>query len=175
MRKLDAVLYALKREVRSVGREVVDESGDEYDSNDATSHVVVVESSSEAEQSLRGLRQSLTKLREVSEAHAFEVKEVLEQQQQKIGFLRYEVFSRERDRIAALALVSSQMSGWLKMGGTHVYGERLSGVTTMWRYYAVLHKSLMILYSSPGQTKPMDIVFLDGASLTSTCWRAPQT
>ncbi len=166
LRKLNAVFYALKREERSVvGREVMDERGDEYDSKGVSSHVVVIESSSEAEQSLRGLRQSLAKLREVSEAHAYEVKEVLKQQQQKIGFLRYEVFSRERDRIAALALVSSQISGWLKMGGTHEYGQRLTGVTTMWRYYVVLHKSLMILYSSPGQSKPMDIAFLDGAHL----------
>jgi hypothetical protein len=35
----------------------------------------------------------------------------------------------------------------------------------MWRYYAVLHNSLLILYSSPGQAKPIDIVVLDGARL----------
>jgi hypothetical protein len=125
----------------------------------------VLESSSGAEGSFRLLKKSFGRLREVSEVHSVQLRDVLERQQRNIDTLRYEIFSKERDRVAALALVSSQATGWLRMGGTHTYGQRVPGVTTMWRYYAVLHNLLLILYSSPGQAKPIDIVVLDGARL----------
>lgn len=148
----------------------------------------VLESSSAAGHSFRLLKQSFGRLRKISEVHSVQLRDVLERQQRNIGTLRYEVFSKERDRVAALALVSSQATGWLRMGGTHTYGQRVPGVTTMWRYYAVLHKSLLILYAAPGQVsiidlfcftpslvscltsflsqaEPIDIVVLDGAHL----------
>jgi len=149
MDKLGVVISALKGKEKMEMRE--SRIKEKQVKNVPTSHTEVLEASSETALSLQGMRRSLNRLREISEAHSLQLKDVLEQQQQKIGFLRYEVFCRERDRIAALALVSSQTTGWLKMGGTHMYGQRLSGVTTMWRYYVVLHKSLLIMYSSPGQ------------------------
>ena len=118
----------------------------------------VHESSSAAGHSLRLLKQSFSRLRKISEVHSVQLCDVLERQQRNISTLRYEVFSKERDRIAALALVSSQVTGWLRMGGTHTYGQRVPGVTTMWRYYAVLHKSLLILYSAPGQVSFINLV-----------------
>jgi hypothetical protein len=153
--KLSAVVAALRHEERLETKEPIAKNGGV--DTVSTEHPKVLEPlsetkpPSETQKSLHGLRRSLNRLREISEAHALQLKDVLERQQKQIGCLRYEVFSRERDRIAALALISSQACGWLLMGGTHVYGQRLSGVTTMWRYYAVLHKSLLILYSSPGQ------------------------
>ena len=149
MNKIDVVVAALRgKDSRLEKKEASTGKGLEYVS---TNRVDVPQAPSETEQSLRGLRRSFNRLRGISEAHSLQLKDVLEQQQKRIGFLRYDVFTRERDRIAALALVSSQMTGWLKIGGSHVYGQRLSGVTTMWRYYTVLHKSLLILYPSPGQ------------------------
>eukprot|EP00957_Ditylum_brightwellii_P027726 2095538-Ditylum_brightwellii.AAC.1 len=56
--------------------------------------------------------------------------------QRELDRLQSLVFLKERQRIAALALLSSQTSGWIRMGGTCHMGQRTATTTTLWRYWA---------------------------------------
>ena len=97
--------------------------------------------------------------------HEQSVRLVMSQQQKRVEALELQVFSKERARLAALALVASQAAGWLRIGGSHIHGQRTSTVANMWRYFVVLRKSLMILYAAPGMLTPLHIVSLQGARL----------
>ena len=148
MNILSAVLTGLRHSPSTVERQ--EQMPDEKDERRYFANEDVLKSFAEAELSMRGMRSSLSNLREVSELHSAKLRHTLHRQQSEIDTLRYELFSGERCRIAALALISSQVTGWLRMGGTHTYGQRVSAVTTMWRYYFVLRKSLLIVLSAPG-------------------------
>ena len=97
--------------------------------------------------------------------HELSVQLAMNQKQKRVETLEFQVFSKERARLAALALVASQAAGWLRMGGSHTHGQRAPTVANMWRYFVVLRKSLLILYAAPGKLIPLDIVSLQGARL----------
>jgi hypothetical protein len=73
------------------------------------------------------------------------------EQEKEIKRLNIQLFLKEQRCAGALALLSCQAAGWLRMGGTHMISERSPKTSSMWKYYAVLRKSLLILYSKPGK------------------------
>jgi len=115
--------------------------------------------------SLDATRTYLRSLSNLVATHDLQTKSAMRHQQLRIKDLEFQVFSKERARLAALGLVASQAAGWLRMGGIHTHGQRAPKVVNMWQYYAVLRKSLFIVYSDPGKPTPLDIVCLQGASL----------
>ena len=64
--------------------------------------------------------------------------------------LKRQVFTKEKERFGALALLSSRIAGWIRMGGVHVSGQRVSRKSTMWPYWAILRKDLILLFNAPG-------------------------
>eukprot|EP00934_Nitzschia_sp_Nitz4_P008098 Nitzschia sp. Nitz4//scaffold135_size62275//54221//61276//NITZ4_006357-RA/size62275-snap-gene-0.60-mRNA-1//-1//CDS//3329535584//8088//frame0 len=89
----------------------------------------------------------------------------VQSKQEEVGLLKERVFQKERDRLGALALLSSRCAGWIRVGGKHISGQRVARKSTLWPFWGVLRKDLLILYSGPGEPKPSDVVVLQGASL----------
>ena len=77
------------------------------------------------------------------------------------------LFLLERQRAAALALVSARVCGWIRMGASNVNGQRMTTSTNLWRYWAVLRKNLLIVSERPGGSKLIDIVPLREVTLHS--------
>ncbi|KAL7581501.1 hypothetical protein ACA910_022070 [Epithemia clementina (nom. ined.)] len=78
---------------------------------------------------------------------------------------RFEAFQKEKDRMAALAIVSNQATGWLRLGSPGRTGQRGGITSTLWPYWAVLRKGFILIYNSPGKTQVLDIISLQGATL----------
>lgn len=77
------------------------------------------------------------------------------------------LFLLERQRTAALALVSARVCGWIRMGASNVNGQRITTSTNLWRYWAVLRKNLLIISERPGGSRLIDIVSLRDVTLHS--------
>ena len=63
--------------------------------------------------------------------------------------LQRQVFVKEKERFAALALSVSSAAGWIRSGGVHHTGQRVARKSTLWPHWAVLRKNLLILYENP--------------------------
>lgn len=61
------------------------------------------------------------------------------------------LFESEKQRLAALALVASQATGWLRIGSSQRIGQRGLLAWNLWPQWAVLCRSLLITFSSPNQ------------------------
>ena len=72
--------------------------------------------------------------------------------------LQRQVFAKEKERFAALALSVSSAAGWIRSGGVHQTGQRVARKSALWPHWAVLRKNLLILYHSP--TEVSFFVFL---------------
>jgi hypothetical protein len=77
-------------------------------------------------------------------------KDVLRQKDEEVERLQRLVFLKEKERVAAVAIVSSPIAGWLRIGGTHHSGQRVATTSTLWRYWTVLRRDMLILYAGPG-------------------------
>jgi N-terminal region of Chorein or VPS13/PH domain len=75
------------------------------------------------------------------------------------------LFVKERERMGFLSLLSSQVAGWIRVGGRHRTGQRIAKKTLVWPHYAVLRNELIILYSSPSSNKPSDVVSLRNTTI----------
>ena len=73
--------------------------------------------------------------------------------------LQRQVFQKERERLAAIALASSPVAGWLRTGSTHQSGQRVVSTSTLGRLWAVLRIDMIILYSSPGKVSFASVLF----------------
>ena len=62
--------------------------------------------------------------------------------------LRESVFLNEMERTSAFSLVSHQMSGFVRMSGTAISGQRFVSSTSFWKYYAVVRGSNMIIFQN---------------------------
>lgn len=113
--------------------------------------ILVEQAESDYALSLRRSRAILGRLKVLIESHEYQMRKALTGRQSKVDSLRFEVFEKERWRLGALALVASQAAGWLRAGGIHMYGQRAPNTATLWLYYAVLRKSLLIFYDAPGK------------------------
>lgn len=70
----------------------------------------------------------------------------LEVKQNEIDNLRSLVFKKERDCLSISSLVSNQACGFIRMGGTGLSGQRTVSVTNLWKYWAVLRDSHLIIF-----------------------------
>lgn len=64
--------------------------------------------------------------------------------------LKKMVFQKEKDRLAVLAMLSFQTSGWLRLGAAQRTGQRGLFSSTLWPQWAVLRRSLLVIYKNPG-------------------------
>lgn len=107
----------------------------------------------EFETSIDRSRVLLGKMKGRLSAYQGNVVRVVSSQQQEMDFLRYEVFVRERERLAAIAFSACQASGWLRAGGIHMFGSRAPTTSTMWRYHVTLRMNLLIFYDGPNKVR----------------------
>ena len=80
-----------------------------------------------------------------------QLRNVLSKKDAENESLKIQVFEKEKERFGALALLSSRVAGWIRIGGFHRTGQRVSRKSTMWPYWAVLRKDLLMLYTNPGE------------------------
>merc|ERR1712113_1093821 len=79
--------------------------------------------------------------------------------------MKIDLFNKERERFGALSLLSSRVSGWVRMGSQHRSGQRIVKKSLLWPYWAILRKELLILFPRPSVPNPLDIVSLVNARL----------
>lgn len=75
----------------------------------------------------------------------------LQQRRCDIDALQILMFTKEKERISALALVSCQACGWLRLGSAQKIGQRGLLHSVLWPNWSVLRRLLLILYSDPQQ------------------------
>jgi hypothetical protein len=109
--------------------------------------------SAEVTCSIRSGRNLLSQLHEELDSHDLHLRGALRAKEGEVDNLKRLVFSKEKERFGALALMSSRVAGWLRMGGLHRSGQRISKTSTMRPYWAVLRKDLLILYKNPGEVR----------------------
>ncbi|CAJ1957250.1 unnamed protein product [Cylindrotheca closterium] len=93
------------------------------------------------------------------------VRDELGKKDLKVALLQKEVFVKERERFSAVSLLASRASGWIRMGGVHLVGQRVTRKATMLPYWMILRKELILLFSAPGELRPLDAVQLGGATI----------
>jgi len=77
----------------------------------------------------------------------------------EVHLLREGIFSKERERIGALALALATASGWVRVGEDSSFSTtRLFTSATFWKYWMVLDKNVIVLYKAPGCTAPSFII-----------------
>jgi hypothetical protein len=79
------------------------------------------------------------------------IREILRVKDSELQHVKKQLFLKEKERFSALALLSSRVAGWIRMGGLHLTGQRVARKTTMWPYWAILRKDLLLLFSAPGE------------------------
>ena len=104
--------------------------------------------------SVESTQSARTWLRRVSESWGVYdrlTKSVLSAKEKEIAVLRLTLFAAERERLSAWALVDSQACGWLNCGAARRTGQRGAMTSTLTPHWAVLRRSLLLLFSGPGQ------------------------
>jgi hypothetical protein len=109
--------------------------------------------STEVACSIRSGRNMLSQLHEELNSHDLHLRGALRDKEDEVDSLKRLVFSKEKERFGALALLSSRVAGWLRMGGLHRSGQRISKTSTMLPYWAVLRKQLLLLFKNPGEVR----------------------
>ncbi len=65
--------------------------------------------------------------------------------------VRKHLLRTEMDRLAAFSLVAHQMSGFLRIGGTAMSGQRFVNFTHFWKQFAVLKRSHLVIFKDTTQ------------------------
>jgi len=150
--------------IRASNHPVQDDAGGEYEIFIQKANPVGIACSRTAK-SIHSVRELLRRLNDKVKVHDLSLKALLLDKERQLKEMRVLNFMREKERIAALALVASQATGWLRIGAAQRTGQRGLMTCMLWPHWAVLRKSLLIAYAGPGRSKPIDIVALQGASL----------
>jgi hypothetical protein len=79
--------------------------------------------------------------------------ELWQLQKREIMKMRTVLFRKERERLNALAIVSCQATGWLRIGSSQRIGQRGMMSWNLLPRWAVLRRSLLLLYPSPAQVR----------------------
>lgn len=124
---------------------------------DLTSHPISA-ACTEMEQSVRSAKVLLSRMFCVFDNWKNKHDLTLRQRDADLQELQRKVFQKERERIAAVAMASSPIAGWLRIGGTHQSGHRVVSTSTLWRYWAVLKMDMLIIYTGPG-TVSITLIF----------------
>ena len=115
--------------------------------------------------SIRNAKQSMNEVHSHLQSYCSSVGSLFSKMQNCLDMLRFEAFQKEKDRLAALAVASNQATGWLRLGTPGRTGQRGTITATLWPYWAVLRKGLILVHSSPNKTQVIDIIPLQGATL----------
>eukprot|EP00977_Amphora_coffeiformis_P005529 scaffold1170_cov174-Amphora_coffeaeformis.AAC.13 len=90
---------------------------------------------------------------------------LLDEKDQALSKARLVSFMREKERLAAHAIVSAQKTGWLRIGVASKSGQRGSFTASLWPYWCILRKGIIISYSGPGDLQPLTMMSLENATL----------
>lgn len=103
--------------------------------------------------SLRSFKTWFHKVNELTHASDKLSKSLLFARDKEIGDLRLLVFTKEKERLGALALISSEAAGWLRLGTAQRIGQRGMMSCMLWPHWSVLRRSLLMTYAGPGQVR----------------------
>lgn len=88
-------------------------------------------------------------------------RQALSEKQSQLNKIRYVVFEKEKERIGAIALVSSQVVGWVRVGGLNTSGQRAQSSAFLWPHFAVLRNTLLFLFESEKEVSLNDTISND--------------
>jgi hypothetical protein len=105
--------------------------------------------------SIRSVRELLHQVSEGVATHDQSLQKLLMDREKELENLKLTVFFKEKERIGALALTASRVTGWLRIGGAQRIGQR--GLTTcmLWPHWSVVRRCLLITYSGPGNVSAL--------------------
>lgn len=130
-------LLAKIRKSAPVAKDIISEEKEE--SNEASSS------------SIRATRMLVHKIQQELGSYEKELRSLILKKDSEAESLKIKIFEKEKERFGALALLSSRVAGWVRMGGYHRTGQRVARKSMMWPYWAVLRKDLLMLFSKPGE------------------------
>ena len=120
---------------------------------------------SSAVESIRSVKNWFLKVNESLVAADEYSKTKLAEKEAKTASLEKLVFSKEKERLGALALVSSESRGWLRYGAPRQSGQRSMIACMLLPQWAILRRSLIILYEGPTLDRVVNMVSLVGATM----------
>jgi hypothetical protein len=82
----------------------------------------------------------------------------------ELDLLRKLVFLKEQERLSAITMVSSQASGWLRIGSAR-HSRQRGFNTCVWPHWVILRQSLMFLYPGPCEVSSYYTEALSGPTL----------
>ena len=115
------------------------------------SDVPISAACSDIERSVRAVQALLLRMTSCLDDSEINRGVALKQKDAEMERLQQLVFVKEKERLAAIAMASSPIAGWLRVGGTHQSGQRVATTSTLWRFWAVVRKDILFLYSAPGK------------------------
>lgn len=71
----------------------------------------------------------------------------------EIAKLRVRLMMKENQRLKAHTLVSSEATGWLRLGISQRSGPQNSITCTLWHHWVILRRSVLLLFACPGQVR----------------------
>lgn len=108
---------------------------------------------SSAVESLRSVKSWFRRINDTLGTYDELTQSVVTEKDKEIANLRQLVFLKEKERLAALALVSSEVTGWLRLGTAQRSGQRGLMSCMLWPHWVMLRRSLLLLYAGPGQVR----------------------
>jgi hypothetical protein len=100
--------------------------------------------------SIRSVRELLRRVSEGVATRDQSLQKQLRDKEKELENLKLTVFLKEKERIGALALTASRVTGWLRIGGAQQIGQRGLNTCMLWPHWSVVRRCLLITYSGPG-------------------------
>ncbi|GKY99775.1 hypothetical protein MPSEU_000931400 [Mayamaea pseudoterrestris] len=115
--------------------------------------------------SIRSAKEHIESARKEFLDYAHSLHTRLQDRDIEVARLRYQLFLKEREKMAAYTMVSSTTSSWLRIGSSQRIGQRGIMSWNLLPFWCILRKSLLFKYAGPGIFTPLDVIPLEGASL----------
>jgi hypothetical protein len=105
--------------------------------------------------SIRSVRELLRRVSEGVATRDQSLQKLLMDREKELENLKLTVFLKEKERIGALALTASRVTGWLRIGGAQQIGQRGLHTCMLWPHWSVVRRCLLITYSGPGNVSAL--------------------
>jgi hypothetical protein len=105
--------------------------------------------------SIRSVRELLRRVSEGVATRDQSLQKLLMDREIELENLKLTVFLKEKERIGALALTASRVTGWLRIGGAQRIGQRGLNTCMLWPHWSVVRRCLLITYSGPGNVSAL--------------------
>ena len=105
--------------------------------------------------SIQNARLLLNKIGHLIATNDLAIQSALSKKERELDRVRTEMFTKERQRIAVLSILSHTCSGWMRVGDRGTHGQRVVSTTTLTKYWVTLRHSLIILFMAPGMVRSM--------------------